>query len=266
MDAPKKDIYEFLLKADNYEMDRFDTKTRNRMRKSLNACTFRRPSLAELQAEGLALNRQTCERQHRREPTLTDQRLWNRHISLVHANGEFIILGAYLEGRMIGYLAAYQVEGTYNLLHAFIDRNHSSLSPMCGLLYTMINNLIREHGPVSVSYGMHKFSGPTPLNNFKKKMLFEMVPATKGYVINPVVLFFIRMAVFTSIGILKRKNLKYKWIRNLVHLYQGHRQVAAVLERQKAAMKDLRIEYGIQAGIQTGIQAGVQTGIQTGMA
>jgi hypothetical protein len=231
IDAPRKDSYEYVLTTGNYGLEQFDRKTRNRIRKSLKTCTFRRPTLENLLNDGLSINRQTCGRQARKEKMLITDKHWCKYITSIHSNEEFMILGAYFEERMAGYLIAYELEGKFNLLQAFIDREYSSVTnPMCGLLYIMINDLIKKQGPVTISYGMHKLSGSNPLNRYKQHMLFEVIPASRGYIVNPVLLSFIRLVIFITIKIRKRKSVRSKWIRYFVELYQGHRILMTVMQ------------------------------------
>ncbi|MFO7932651.1 MAG: hypothetical protein R6U78_01110 [Bacteroidales bacterium] len=229
----KKDIYEYILTADHYDLEQFDRKTRNRIRKSLKTCVFKRPALEELLNEGLSINRQTCKKQKRVDKYLTDEKHWSKCITSICSSDEFIILGAYYEDRMVGYVIAYQLEGTFNLFQALIDRdNSSSTNPMCGLLYTLVNDLIREHGPISISYGIHRFGRPTmPLNRFKLNMLFEACTYSRGQVINPVLLNVIRLVLIIHFRVLRRKTIKKKLLQYFVHLYQGHRLLRSAMHQ-----------------------------------
>lgn len=234
INAQRKDIYEFILNTDNYELENFDRKVRNRIKKSLQTCTFTRPALEDLKNDGLLINQQTCERQLRKDKLLTNQKTWDKYITSIYNNDEFIIWGAYFEGRMIGYLIIYELEEKFNMLHAFINRtNSSSTNPMCGLLYTAVNSLIKEYGRITISYGMHILQGPNPLNRFKQKMLFEILPLSRGLVINPILLLFVKLTVFITIKVFHKKNVKNKWVRNIFHLYQGHRRLISELHPVK---------------------------------
>ncbi len=234
LELPKKDIYEFMLTTDRYELDQFNGKLRANIRKSLRVFSFRKPSLEDLLSDGLAINQQTCERQSRTDENLTDYQKWAKYINSIHSNSGFTILGTYLEDKMVGYLIAYELEGKINLTEAFIDRNMASgISPMKGLLYVLINNLVKEHGTVTVSYGFHRFSRPTPLTSFKQNMHFQRFSFAKGFIVNPVLLLGLRISIFTMIKILKRKSFKQKWAKEFIRLYQGHRRVMEALKSGK---------------------------------
>jgi hypothetical protein len=233
LDSPRKSVYDFALTTKDYSIESFSKSTRKNIRKSLKYCEFRRPKLKELIEDGLRINRQTCELQSRIDDRLTEKGLWSNYMTQVYESGDFVILGAFYENRMNGYLIAYELEGKYNFLKALIDRTHARLiNPMNGLLFTMINQLLEDHGgPITVSYGMHDLRGDTPLNTFKRSMQFEAVPVGKGYIINPIVLFGIGMILTFTFKVLRRKMVRHKLLLSLVQLYQGHRNVMLELKQ-----------------------------------
>jgi hypothetical protein len=115
-----------------------------------------------------------------------------------------------------------------------IDRSNSSATnPMSGLIYTAVNNLIEKYGKITISYGMHIYQTPSPLVKFKQKMLFNIVPLSRGYIINPVLLALIKFLVFVTIKIFNKKHIKYRWLRHIIWLYQGHRRLLTELSRNQ---------------------------------
>jgi hypothetical protein len=227
LETPRKSAYDFILTTDNYGLKTFSKSTRKNIRKSLKYCEFRRPALEELIDEGLRINLQTCERQSRIDERLTDREKWSDYMTRVYDDSHFIIYGAFYEGSMNGYLIAYELEGKYNFLSAFIDRTHATLiNPMNGLLYTMINKLLEDgRPPITVSYGIHSLGGETPLNAFKRSMQFEAVPLGKGHVINPFVLLGIGTLLTITFKVLKRKMVRNKLLISMIGLYRGHRNL-----------------------------------------
>ncbi len=238
MDEPRKDMYEFILATNSYAITDFYKKTRYNIKKSLKNCTFQRPSLEVLIEDGLKINLQSLEKQHRKEKLLTDRRQWTNYMTSVYNSSEFNILGAFYEGRMVGILIAYEAEGKFNILKAFIDRTNSTLTqPMTGLLYSMINNLISKNGAIAISYGMHQFKGKSSLNDFKRRLYFEPYTATRGYILNPLLSFPLKLLVFYMIKIRKVHSPGHKWEKEVIRIFQGYRQVKAVLKREKETLK-----------------------------
>ena len=148
-DSIKKNATEFLLNTNDYSLEYFGRKIRNRINKSLQNCSFKRPELEDLLTFGLIINRQTLTIQHRKDKTLSSEKIWNKYITSLYSSPDFIILGAYYNDRMVGYIVAFDLEGVYNFIHANIDRHDSeTTSPMCGLLYTFVNMIIKEKGSI----------------------------------------------------------------------------------------------------------------------
>jgi len=220
----RKNTYEFILNTSDYSIDKFAKKIRNRIRKSLQNCTFKKPDLEDMQTFGLAINQQTLKRQHKKDKTLTSARLWNQYISTLYSQDRIIILGAYYAGKMVGYIMVLELMEKYIISHAFIDRIDSEITdPMNGLLYTMVNQLIEKNKSVKVSYGIDSFVELHELNRFKNNMLFDRVPVSRVYIINPLLLPFIKFIIFYNIHLLRRKSIQNTFTRKIIRLYQGHR-------------------------------------------
>lgn len=231
LDPPNNDIHEYLLTTSNYDIEQFSKNARKSIRRSLKTFNFQRPSIEDLLNEGYVINKQTCLRQSRSDERMMDFNKWSEFVKSIYNSSGYTILGAYREGKMAGYLVVYELEGMFNTAGAFINRNYAvGASPMKGLLYSMMNMLIEEHGTVTLSYGFHRFSRPTPLTSFKETMLFQKYSHAKGYIVNPILLQGVRLSVFILIKLLKRKSLKQKWAKETIRLYQGHRRLKEALK------------------------------------
>jgi hypothetical protein len=223
-DLRRKNTYEFVLHTDDYAIDKFAKKIRNRIRKSLQNCTFKRPSLEDMLTFGLKINQDTLKRQNRRDTVLTNANKWKIYITSLYAVNDIIMLGAFYANRMVGYIVATELEEKYIICHAFIDRNDSEITdPMNGLIFTLVNQLIEKDKTVRISYGLDSFTTLAELNRFKSNMLFERIPVSRVYIINPLLLPFIKLAIFFYMHVLQRKNFKSDFPRQLIRLYQGHR-------------------------------------------
>ena len=223
-DSARKNAIEFILDTNDYDINRFGRKTRNRINKSLQNCSFRRPGLEELLKFGLNINRQTLKRQHRRDKKLSSERIWSKYITTLYSRHDFIFWGAFYQNSMIGYIVVFELEGVYNLLHAYIDRQGSTnVSPMCGMLYTLINQIIEKEGSIFLSYGLDQLTQLSELNRFKRNMLFNQIPVTKIYVLHPLLLILFKLIICFYINILKRRNIKNRFVRKVISVYQGNR-------------------------------------------
>lgn len=219
-----KNTYEFILKSEVYSLEHFERKTRNRIKKSLANCSFKRPELLDLLNEGLEINRKTLKRQRRNDVLLSDRRLWSRYISTLYEDSGFYFLGAYFNGRMVGYIVLFQLEDKIIIQHAFIEKNGSEqTAPMNGLIYTMVNQMIQERGSIYISYGLDSIKDLPELNRFKMNMLFQRSPITRVYIIHPLILPFVRFVAFWYIKVLRSKTIHSSFFRELIHIYHGHR-------------------------------------------
>ncbi len=219
-----KNTYEFLLEANNYDLDKFASKIRNRIKKSLKNCTFKKPSLEDLLHFGHKINQQTLHRQSRRDRILYEYKCWEKYITSFYSNENVIILGTYFNDRMVAYIIVYYLAGKYIIQNAFIDKQDSRITaPMNGLIYTMVNQLIEKYGSIKISYGLESFFPLPDLNRFKQNMLFEPLPATRMYIINPLLLPFFKLIIYINVHLFKRKSIKSSFVRRVIRLYQGNR-------------------------------------------
>jgi len=235
-DFQQKNSYEFILDTNDYSLDKFQRKVRNRIKKSLQNCTFKRTELNDLIDIGLKINRQTLTRQKRKEKQLVNKECWCRSIGVLLASKEIKILGAYYSGRLVGYLVAVKIDDKYCIQHAFVDRQDSEQTvPMNGLIYTLVIQIIKEEGSVRISYGLDSIKDLPELNRFKLNMLFKKIPVTRVYVVNPVLVPFIHLIVFISLRIVKKVRGKSRFIREILHIYYGHRLLYRELNRKHSA-------------------------------
>ena len=234
INSPKKNECEFVLNTGDYNINSLRSLARNGIKKSLKACTFKRPSLDDLFHFGLFINRQTVKRQSREDKILTDEKKWRKNIESIYSNNEFRILGAYYKNRMVGYTVIYEFEGRYNLLYAYIDRQDSKITnPMCGLLYTEINQLIKEKGRITLSYGLGGFAFLPQLIRFKLNMQFEQIPLSRGYIIHPLLLAIFKLVIFYNIRLRKRKRIGNSITQTIIRLYQGSRLLDSACTNNK---------------------------------
>jgi hypothetical protein len=223
-DLPWKNTYEFVLETNNYSLDLFSRKVRNRIRKSLKNCRFMRPSKEELLTKGLEIYWQTCERQGRIAKEFVSKQKWTRIVDALYSHEDIQIQGAYYHERMVGYMVVAKIEDKYCMQYAFIDRKDSEItSPMNGILYTFVNEIIKREGKIKISYGLDSMKPLPELNRYKMNMLFNKIPVTRVYIINPLLMPYYKIVVFLYIVILKRRHIDKDHLRRIVRIYHGNR-------------------------------------------
>lgn len=228
-----KNTYEFVLEANDYGLAKFNGKKRYDIRKSLKDCVFKRPGLEDLFQFGLKMNQQTLARQGRNDKFLTNDQHWRKYIKSFYSQENIYILGAYIADRMVGYITVCKIAGNYYIIDPFYDRQAADSSPMHGLIFTLVNQLIEKNGSIKIFYGVDSFSPLPNLNKYKQSMLFKRVPTTRVYLINPILLLPIKLIIFYNICLLKRKSIRNSFTRKSINLYQGHR----LLSKEKEHLK-----------------------------
>ncbi|MBI9063355.1 MAG: hypothetical protein JEZ14_15340 [Marinilabiliaceae bacterium] len=224
-----KNNYEYILKSDSYELDDFRKRTRTTIRKSLKCCVFKTPLFKDLLHAGLKINRQTLKLQKRRDEFLSKLEHWEKYISQFYNNEDSIILGAYFGKKMIGYAIAYKLEGKHYFHLQHIDRDYSTYYPMSGLMYTIVNRLIKENGTIEISDGIESFNPLPTLNRFKTYMRFNRVPISRVYVLHPMLIVIFKPILFFYLRILGKRNVRNQWVRKIITLYQGHRMISKII-------------------------------------
>ncbi|MGD9930641.1 MAG: hypothetical protein AB7U05_11530 [Mangrovibacterium sp.] len=221
--SPIKNTHEFIIKTKEYRIDMLPHRTRPTTRKSLRECGFRVPTIDDLLREGLYINRQTMKLQHRDDKYLTNENQWKSYVTSFYGHEDVAMLGAYYAGKMIGYIIAFKTDGKYHVVNQYVDRNWPGLAPLNGLIYTLFNKIIEEEGELVFSDGMESFSPLPELNRFKRTMLFEPVPATRVYILHPVLRVSLGMVILFYVKMLRKRSVRSKFIQKIIRLYQGQR-------------------------------------------
>ncbi|HOW08719.1 MAG TPA: hypothetical protein PLX08_02850 [Bacteroidales bacterium] len=224
INAARKNTCEFVLKTEEYDINSFPAKKRNDIRQSLRNFRFARPDYNDILYAGFKINTQSLGRQNREDRILSNFKRWSSYIGLLYSHDDVILWGAYLAERMVGYLIVFKIDNRYSIHTAFIDRQLSgNASPMNGLIFSLVTQLIKEEGSVNISYGGYYFTPIPALNKYKKSMLFEASPASRAFIVNPILLFLFRFIVFFNIRVLKRRSIKNELTRKIIRIYQGNR-------------------------------------------
>jgi hypothetical protein len=224
-----KNTYEYILNTEEYSLDSFRKRTRTTIKKSLNTCEFKRPPFEDLIHYGLIINRQTLKLQNRNDKFLTNDKLWEKYISFFYHEADSYILGAYMNGKMIGFAIAYRLEGKYYFHIQHIDRNYGTFYPMSGLMFKIVNQIIEKNGTIEISDGIESFNPLPSLNKFKRYMRFERVPVTRVYVIHPILVAVFKSIVFYYVHLLGKRTIRNQYLRQIISLYHGNRVLSRII-------------------------------------
>jgi hypothetical protein len=184
-DTITRNSYEYVFEGNSYGMEQFDSKARNQIRKGLKSCLVIDAALEDLIKEGYSINTQTLAKQERNVDYLGSKDKWIDYISKLQKHKDVYIKGAYAVNKLIAYTVFIKVLDKYYIYHPFMDRNHSALCPMNAIIYTFINEVLKNENAINISYGMASYAEKSGLDNFKKSMLFAEVECTRVTAINP---------------------------------------------------------------------------------
>ncbi|TCN62208.1 hypothetical protein [Acetobacteroides hydrogenigenes] len=212
---------EFLFVGESYDINLFNSKVRNQIRKGLKSCIIKNPTLIDLYERGLYLNIETLKRHNRSVDYLQNKKKWSSYIEILKNTSDVTIKGAYINDKLIGYIIFIFVNGKYYIYHPFMDKEYSSCYPMNTILYTFINEIITKEGSINISYGLSSFLEKEGLDHFKKGMLFDEVKCTRILLLSDFYSLFINRYVYKIISVLSKfRLLQSKLYDKYVHLYK----------------------------------------------
>lgn len=213
---------EYLFSGNNYELDKFSSKTRNQIRKGLKSCIVAIPNAEDIKLRGLQINKCVLQKQNRYVSYLCDNEKWNKYIENMSNNPDVNVSGAYYNNILIAYSIFIKVENKYIIYHPFMDYEYSSMCPMNAILYTFINNVIQREGTCEISYGFSSIKDIEGLDKFKHGMLFKDVIVTRITVFRGIYFLIINSFTIRVFKMLKKIHLiSVKTLNVLNYIYDS---------------------------------------------
>ncbi len=221
--------FEYVLLSDRYEIEMFDSKIRNQIRKGINSCVIKDADFKSIATKGLEINKKTLNRQKRKTSFLTDSEKWGKYIANFFNKKDIFIKGAYSNDELIGYIIFIKLNNKYIIQHPFRDESFSSLNPMNAILFSFINEVLSRENQIEITYGLASFEEKPGLDKFKKGMLFTPRPAARLAVISPSYNFLFNKtlySIFRFLNKIKRINKKrfsvYFYLAEAGELYKKY--------------------------------------------
>jgi hypothetical protein len=174
-----KNSFEYIFAGNDYNIEQFESKIRNQIRKALKSCTYRRPSINDLIETAFLINVKTMQRQKRFVKFLATSERWGKYIKILYNREDVEILGAYVNNELVAYSVFIKILDKYYIYHPFTNLEYSSYCPMNGILFNFINHILKEESDIQISYGLASYSDKPGLDKFKKGMLFTEVPVSR---------------------------------------------------------------------------------------
>ena len=221
---------EYLFEGDDYSIEKFHSKIRNQIRKSLKSCTIKKPTKDDLVKYGFEINNEILGMHQRSVDYLIKLDKWKKYIDALYDARDVYVYAAYVDEEFAAYVFFIKVNDKYYIYHPFATRRFSKQAPMNGLLYTAINDFIEKDKHVTVTYGLASFFTMSGLDKFKKGMLFTEKKMSRVTVLDDKISFFFNKPIhylfkkLTFIPIIDSLYEKYNILYESSRLYQDYKR------------------------------------------
>lgn len=227
-EIPEYNTFEYVFKGNSYDLDLFDSKTRNQIRKGLKSCEILEGNKETIKTQGLNINKETLRRQKRSVDYLDQKGIWEKYIDHFFNKKDIFIRCAIVNTELAGYAIFIKVNNKYIVQHPFRHEKYSSSNPMNAILFTFINDIILKEGNIEITYGLASFLDKPGLDKFKKAMLFLEIEASRLAVVsNRFKLFFnyplkFVFEIFNKIKMQPHLTGTYLYLYNSIRLLKKH--------------------------------------------
>ena len=168
----------------NYDLGSLEKKARNQTRRGLERCKVEQMEFRDLAKRGYELNVDTLLRQRRKE-AVASERGWRRYCSAAGEIPDFEAWGAFVQGRLASFMVTALVDEYLTIL----QHSSSTMSlrdyPNNALVFTVTRLKLRTRGVGYVSYGLRGLTETVGLEQFKRKMGFDLKYRDDCVVLNP---------------------------------------------------------------------------------
>ena len=204
---PAKNCFEYVFSGEEYELNSFDSKIRNQIRKGLKDCTISEATENDMVENGFLINLQVLKKQHREVQYLDNKLKWKKYVATLMQHEDVFIKGAFVNSALIAYTIFLKVHEKYYIYHPFMDKKYSNSCPMNAIIYSFINEVLERERVIDISYGLSSYSEKHGLDKFKKGMLFKESQCTRVVAVNGILGVLINRKMHKLIKILVKINL-----------------------------------------------------------
>jgi len=160
----------------SYDISRIrKTEVRRAIRHGLRNFTVQLIDADLLFEQGLALNKDTADRQGRKT-IYTDPDYWRRYCQAVNDTPAVTTWGAIREGQLASYMITVQFDGWSNWLLAHSLNSMLRLRPTNAVYYVACKHLLVDPGGYKICHGLGSLEEVPELDRFKRGMGIKLVP------------------------------------------------------------------------------------------
>jgi hypothetical protein len=176
----------YVVRPSGYTLASVNRKQRGHVKTGLERCEIRGVSQDELSADGIRLNRDTMERQARRDAEFADPRSWARFVRAVYACPAFHVTGAYVDARLAAYLISYREGAWLHLLYKNSGTAELAHYTNHALDFTVLRQAAGDPSIQAIANGMRPLHNPG-LDQYKRQMGYDVAPHPLAVQLHPAV-------------------------------------------------------------------------------
>jgi hypothetical protein len=175
----------YLRRSRPFDIMSVQNHKRTRMRKALSRCVVREVEKAELEAQGLAMNLETMERQGRFDPEFGWKRPWRRLLDACYGGKGVKVMGSFVKDELAAYAVTLEEDGGLHILHQFsANRFLNECYPNDALTFTITKSGMDNGDIEFVSYGVAGLTNGDTLHNYKLRNGYEFIPYGYAFVLH----------------------------------------------------------------------------------
>jgi hypothetical protein len=159
----------------SYDLSRLEREARRQTRQGLANCKFEQIDFDFLAEHGLALNRDTAERQGR-ETIYTDPKYWGKYCEAGKGTPGITAWGVFAEGKLGTFLVAAEFEDWWNWLLTHSSTALLKKRPSNVLFYEATRQFFQNNPGKKICYGLGSLESVSALDSFKLNMGITMQP------------------------------------------------------------------------------------------
>jgi len=159
-----------------YDLQSISRKQRGHVTHGMEVCEFRNVEADELLREGMALNRDTLERQQRQDERFLDPSRWTAFVDAVRRSPGVAVHGAYIGGRLSAYMVSCRDGGWLHLMFKMSRAADLEHYPNHALDYWVLREAARDAEIEYVGNGFASLVGNEGLDRYKRQMGYQLQP------------------------------------------------------------------------------------------
>jgi len=219
--------FRIIMDDPNYDLGNLNSKTRNQTRRGMEGCKSRPLEFSELEAVGIALNKDTLQRQQRRIPSGFED-YWLRYYRTASHTEGALAWGSFVGGELAAYLIAFIMGDCAHILIMRSSAAHLKHYPNNALLFNFMKSVLNSGRVREVSIGLEAIqSEMDSLDHFKIGMGFKKQPIGQQIFLRPILTKILKgpvLPVLSWVVGLKKNDERFTKLAGLLDWYATQKE------------------------------------------